>query len=996
MNSKNINKTNNPTVSLIVHGGDDLGFMLSKNLLEQGGKVIIVDTFNSQTKKNIQELKKLGSADFIDIKKYNELLKNINRIDYVFYLLREKTKKEKVLNSSTFLEESNNLNTTLKAINRFNSKGSLITSLELNKQYGAKIINRNANIQPYTDDELQKYCEAITAEHRDKGRLNIRILRLGELLNLKEGKTENKTLDLILQEVKSRSQITIYGEGLDKHYLIDINDALYGILKLTFDDDTAGEVITLTNNNEYSTLTLAYKLLELVPDVKDIIFSKKVQTNNRLYDEYIPLNNASNYGWIQSVSIEESLKKECDSYGINKEIVTKIEEPVVEKVKEIETPLGKVINKTIKPVKFNPREYISQINSKLQALSFWQILKILTLSLVTIYITYTIIYPVILIVYGLGFSYLELKDISKDVVNNYGVLDDKLEKASNHIDSTSQGLEMLKWAFDITGQNSLYVESSQALFAIDYGLSGAKTIVSGVAPLQKYITEFQPALTLNDTLPITSKEYREELLALRSNKQLIEKGAYDLQIASSMLNNLKTEAFPGFMQEPIAQVKVLNDTLGKQIEPVKQASIMLPEILGLDERMTYIIVLQNPSEIRSTGGWISSYVLVSFENGQIRELKVDDVYNIDGQLQVQKISIPAPNSMRKALGINDMKLSLSNWNPNTKTTLNNIDYIFKQLETGSDIDGVVTLDTEVIKSLLRIYGDIKIPGETEVINSENFDSKLLELHSKFTPGESLKTSFLANLINSLLQRAIDNKGDEVIKQIESISTLLNNKSIQIYVDNENANTFLSKMNWNGELSKEHFNSPIVVEWNWGANKVNSKIERSVKLDIDIISESEVIYNYTVSMRNTSISNDYPFGEYVNYQRVILPLNAKIITLSGYNDSRYDEYLENGNRVIGGWFNVPIKSSKTFQIRYKVKQNTDTEFSPIVTDIDEIRYSLKQYKQPGILDLPIEIKITYPDTWAILEQGNFERYLNQLSLTDKTSTDIIQEFIWRKK
>ena len=996
MSSKSINTTNNPTVSLIIHGGGVLGYELSKSLLDQGGKVIIVDKYNTGTKKSILELKKLGSADLIDIKQYSELLKNLNRIDYIFYLLRENTTSVKQLNSSDFLEESNNLNTTLKALNRFNSKGALITSLNLNKEYGAKIINRNNTIQPYTTDELQKYCEAIVAEHRDKGKLNVRIIRLGEILNINPGKTENSIVDKMLNDIKSKSQIIIEGEGLDKHYLIDIKDTVYGILKLTFDDETAGEVITLANPNEYSTLTLAYKLLELIPEVKDIVFSKKANDNNSIFEAYIPSNNGSNYGWTQSVTIETSLKQESEGYGLSLSSAPLKAAPEKLVVESINTPLGQIVEKAVKPVRFDFKEKYMSIKTNLKNTSVFSYVKYSIITILSIYLFYVLIYPIILIVYGLGFTYFELKDLDLNMLQESSRVQEKINNTSNHLSSVTEGLESLKWVFNITNQNELYIQSSQTLFAFNYGLSGSKTILAGIEPLQDYITVFQPALSINDTVPTTSTEYRAQLLELKANRQLIDKGAYDLVIASSILDSVEIATFPGFIQKYIIKVKELNDQLSKQITPIKQTAILMPDILGIEERMTYLVVLQNSSELRSTGGWISSYVKISLENGQIRELKVDDVYNIDGQLQVNKVSIPAPTSMRKAIGISDMKLSLVNWYPDTKSLQYNSEYIFKQLEPGTEIDGVITLDTEVIKSLLRIYGEVTIPGNTEAITADNFDKKLLELHSEFVPGESLKSTFLANLINSLSQKIIDDQGKNIVKQVNEVTDLLNHKSIQIYVNNENINNFLSEMKWSGELRKEYLSSPIIVEWNWGANKVNSNIERSAMVDIDIVSESEVVYNYNVCDINISCSSEYALGDFRIYHRIFLPLNAKIISLSGFEDNRYDEYLENGYRVVGGWFNIPIKSSKNFQLRYRVKQNTASEYSPVSQDIDEIKLLLNHYKQPGILELPLDIKITYPDTWATIEQGEFERYLNQLTLSTKTQSDIYQQLIWKKK
>ena len=73
----------------------------------------------------------------------------------------------------------------------------------------------------------------------------------------------------------------------------------------------------------------------------------------------------------------------------------------------------------------------------------------------------------------------------------------------------------------------------------------------------------------------------------------------------------------------------------KFYQTYKEATAFLPEVLGVNERQRYLVLLQNESEIRSTGGWLTSYGIIGVEGGQIRELFVDDIYNADGTLRVQ-------------------------------------------------------------------------------------------------------------------------------------------------------------------------------------------------------------------------------------------------------------------------------------------------------------------------------------------------------------------------
>ena len=74
MSNLRLNKIKPQTpISIIVHGGNRLGYLTAKTLIEQGCYVIIIDKFDSTTKKYISELKKSELFDFFDFKYVNQV-----------------------------------------------------------------------------------------------------------------------------------------------------------------------------------------------------------------------------------------------------------------------------------------------------------------------------------------------------------------------------------------------------------------------------------------------------------------------------------------------------------------------------------------------------------------------------------------------------------------------------------------------------------------------------------------------------------------------------------------------------------------------------------------------------------------------------------------------------------------------------------------------------------------------------------------------------------
>ncbi len=998
-------KVNTP-VSLIIHGGNLLGYNLAKTLIEQGGRAIIVDQYNSRSKKFISELKKLGQADFIDFNGLESLYKSLGRIDYAFYLLNNRLTNQESFTSKDFLEESNYLNATLKAAQKYDAKVALVTTMRLNQELSAYILSSSSSTPlPYSSIELQKYCETLSAEYRDKSKLNTRIIRLGSTIGQGVDEISDPIVSKMVDECIKEMTITIEGEGLDIHYLIDINDAVYGILKLTFSDETDGEVVSLTNNQDYTTLSIAYKLLELNPETAQIKFIPQLQKRPFSLEHYVPAPNAQGFGWTQKVNLETSLIETISTIfpRTGKNITAKPKEirrseetiKTEEKSTIIRTPLGEGLEKIGKPAMVISRKIgdsWERFKSNLNPVNISIYLGVLT---AVILILNFLLFPIISMVAG---GYLTYANSTKALNNlksfNLQDASDNLSASNEYVRNMTSSFSKLKWAFRLTGQQEFFDATSQLLFSAQYATSGGSDLVSALVPLGEYLEGFTQAVDFQNNIPSGGAEYREKLIELKNNKSRIERGAYDIRLASNLLNNVDTAAFPSFLQDEILQLKDVNNEIYSRLEPAHKIATFLPEILGLDQRARYLVLLQNPAEIRSTGGWLSSYAIISVENGQVREMKVEDVYSMEGQLRIQGKTFPAPNSMQEALDIDTWSMSLSNWDPDLAATSDAAQFFIAQMDPGTTFDGVITIDTEFVKKLLRKWGGVNVVGETEPITAENLDQKIYNLHTEFTPGSTVKATFLANLANETLQRIFSADLEQYSEISEVFIESLNEKHMLVYIKHKDALTYFSSNKWSGLLDSSYSSAPIVVDWNWGANKANAFLVKNHTLSLDILDNENIRYTYELAVENGSSTRIYPQGDYKNYMRIYIPQGASVVQTEGFEGDT-DRYNESGYQVVGGWFNVPITSTRVFKITYTVNSAASDQF-PVQIGQNSITLPLNIFKQPGTMNDPIKVDITYPESWAAISHEGLVRGVNRLSTQTQLQTDKLFEITWQFK
>jgi len=71
------------------------------------------------------------------------------------------------------------------------------------------------------------------------------------------------------------------------------------------------------------------------------------------------------------------------------------------------------------------------------------------------------------------------------------------------------------------------------------------------------------------------------------------------------------------------------DTYGPLLDTYVEVSAQLPAILGLDGPRRYLVLTQDPSELRPGGGFIGSFGIIAFDRGRITERHFQDVFPLD-------------------------------------------------------------------------------------------------------------------------------------------------------------------------------------------------------------------------------------------------------------------------------------------------------------------------------------------------------------------------------
>ncbi len=971
-------------VSVIVHGGNFISFLLAKTLLEQGSYVVIIDKYTNNSKRYFAELKKTGKITFIDFKGIKSFFEKIARIDYLYYMLGERVLESKNVDSKDFLLETDYLNQSLITANKYKAKIAVVTSLKLNREL-SNIINNEASskTRPYSPLELQRYGENFSAEFVDKTKANLRIIRLGTVLGRGVNKIDDPVLEKLFLDATQNIQIDIEGEGLEIHNLIHESDAVYGILKLTFSDDTKGEVITLSNKNDYSTLSIAYKLLELDLEAKAIKFVERESGELILQDLYVPAPHASSYGWKQNVTLEEATIEQVQAYYEKSDKKWDVDKTAREKALVSEsavskTKFGEFVSKIFKPFKSlsDPKKFFSEIN-------YFKIFKNISIFVLLVLLVYYLIAPIIGVSLGTFLVYQQGKQLSDSVAElNFEEITKNSNSISQNIYRVEDNFNKLFWIFKLGEGEDEYANLFQIIQGTKYVAESGENLVIGLRPLGEFIKDFEPSLNED----IEKMEYSQYLSEMDSNTFLLKEGIYKLSLAENLISQADTRKYPNFVKESVSQYKELVEEINNKVKPLEKVSQFLPDMLGLNERKRYLILLQDNGEIRSTGGWISNYAVVAIEKGQVVELFVDDIYNAHAFLKLQNSVYKTPNSMLRALEGVSFSFPTVNWNPNLENvSLSSEEFIY-DLGKGESLDGIITLDTLFIQRLIEKWGGIEVPGESELITSENLYAYMFKDIEIESPSQPRNSTFLTELFNSIVTKIFSTKLTENHALYETIEENIDEKHLLFTFKNSLAKTYVEENGWTSNIDTKFQSAPTNIDWNWGANKANLYLKKNHNLNISVKDEKTVDYTYQITFQNESTKEEFPQGEYVNYLRIYIPYNAEVTTIKGVVDNKYDIYLEDGYKVVGGWHTTPTGQTTNFELRYRVSTNAQ-DIIPLIKKTDtHYEMNIDIFKQPGSRKDAYNFSLSYPQNWVVENSDGLTRIENSVNRRFELASD----------
>ncbi len=871
-------------VTVIVNIANPVAIKLIKILLEQGSRLLIIDKINPAKRKLLGDILNRPDCLFMDAESTFKNISKFKKIDYVYYFLSqlssgstypeifaENMEIEKI-DHKEFIRESNRIDAYMKLSLSFEASFTMVTSA---------YVSQFLELLPEANIQIQKYAESLVLEYVERNNANARIVRLGELIGRDSDMASPTYLARLVREVILRNKVNIFGDGMQQNFLVHAEDAVYAVLKAAFSNEAKGRTLLAAYPHPFTSLSLAYQLLELTVEEKQVLFNEVLPDHekvSRLKDVCLAPSMGA-LGWEPQISLEQALAETATTMAqqLNQSWKQVGGLSVAPENQLVENNAGNKVKSGTFSVSENLilTAYKTFVESPILGLLSWtKPSKKRTTPVEKEHIAkrwITVVVSILAIVVSLpyihfGVTSLRLYVLLKQVKTDLVALDSsKFESYSTQlpvlVDGMASDYKSISYLRYIPTVGDWYTELANAVYGGKSLANSASITLKAVAPAIK-IVKGLAAVSPNNPAGTVSRDYYSEIGEIMSYETSISQAIQEAKIGNSRLQRITALKLPNFVQPKLVTALSLSNGYTSSLEEVSKAYDLIPYLLGYKERRNYFIMIQNETEIRATGGWLTNYALLGIENGQVRQLIVNDIYDLDGKIE----GVVAPQDMQQALGIKTIKTALSNWNPEMEGTSAQITNMLNQSGVVKPNDVTIAITFQVVRDILDSIGGVEVDGLGQV-TSANLYEKVGILHNQFVPGSQEKNKVVSQFMPKFLDAIATASAENKLAVLKVLQNSITQRSLMIYSDSSMLRTkLLDQYNTYRTVTPEA-NALFAVDWNWGGNKANRFVKRSVDI---LLNESTKRATMTMLYTNESKTDAYPEGQYVNIQRIYYP------------------------------------------------------------------------------------------------------------------------------
>lgn len=414
---------------------------------------------------------------------------------------------------------------------------------------------------------------------------------------------------------------------------------------------------------------------------------------------------------------------------------------------------------------------------------------------------------------------------------------------------------------------------------------------------------------------------------------------------------------------------------------LKIASI-IPLLVGYPKPVEYLVLLQNNTELRPTGGFIGTIGGLKFEGGLITHFATEGVYNLDYPSE-GRLNLPAPSPFVDYLAIKNLFLRDANWSPDFPTSAAKIYDLYKiehsnapeLVNLPNDPSLIIAFTPTLIERLLEITGPVTVDGKKFSVENVIYDLEFeveIGYLSKGIP-KSDRKEIVGRLGEAIMLKLLALPQEKWSDVLNLFALAIKERHLILWARDPALEEDIIKNGWGGNVRQTDGDYLMVVDANLASLKTDPALKRTISWQIR---PRQDLYETTITIHYDHRGDfDWKTTRYRSYTRIYVPKGSKLVSSKGALATDRPKVPggistteELGKTVFGAFISVEPGEKHDLSVTYELPKY-------IVDQIHERRYTALIQKQSGTIGHDYEIN------W------DFSTYLREFSSRGVIKNDL---------
>lgn len=407
------------------------------------------------------------------------------------------------------------------------------------------------------------------------------------------------------------------------------------------------------------------------------------------------------------------------------------------------------------------------------------------------------------------------------------------------------------------------------------------------------------------------------------------------------------------------------------------SSDIISFIIGENSDTRILFIFENANELRATGGFMGSYALIDFKNGNINNYEIPGGGIYDLRAGFTKTLEP-PEPFR--LIINKWEIQDANWFFDFEKSANKLIEFFEPASRTS-VDGVVFINSNMMGGLIDLVGEVKLEKENIVFTKDNVIDQIQTIISNKRNKTDKPKVIIGELFDKISSQILNKKDFELEKIYNLFNNIKDKKQILAYFKDYKTQNNIYNLGIAGNVINTNNNEDYlaIVDTNIGGGKTSQYINRNIKQEINILETGEIIKTLIIN-KKYRLQNSRFDEKNIEFTRIYTPLGSELISVYGFNDdvkinntvySNYDKdpdlknlnelsikdfntnttiYNDEGKTIFGNFIYLNPGEERQIVIKYKLP------FKVNLKSDEKNLYRIYLQKQSGVENLQYDISM----------------------------------------